>query len=39
MFFALGLLVFPGQLGGVFLRGTALALFVALFARYFFFFF
>ena len=33
MFFALGLLVFPSQLGGVFVRGTVLALVVALLAR------
>ncbi|HEY2260559.1 MAG TPA: potassium/proton antiporter [Solirubrobacteraceae bacterium] len=33
MFFALGLLVFPSQLGGVFVRGTLLALAVALVAR------
>jgi cell volume regulation protein A len=33
MFFALGLLVFPSQLGGVFVRGTLLALAVAVVAR------
>jgi len=33
MFFALGLLVFPAQLGGVLLEGTVLALVVALVAR------
>jgi cell volume regulation protein A len=33
MFFALGLLVFPSQLGHVAVRGTVLAMVVALFAR------
>jgi cell volume regulation protein A len=33
MFFTLGLLVFPGQLGHVLVRGTVLALVVALLAR------
>jgi cell volume regulation protein A len=33
MFFALGLLVFPGQLGGVLVTGTLLALVVAFVAR------
>jgi cell volume regulation protein A len=33
MFFALGLLVFPSQLGGIAIRGTALALVVAFLAR------
>jgi potassium/hydrogen antiporter len=33
MFFALGLLVFPSQLGGVFVRGTLLALILAFVAR------
>jgi cell volume regulation protein A len=33
MFFALGLLVFPSQLGGVLVRGTLLALIVAFVAR------
>jgi cell volume regulation protein A len=33
MFFTLGLLVFPSQLGGVLLEGTLLALIVALLAR------
>ncbi len=33
MFFALGLLVFPSQLGGVLVRGTLLALVVAVLAR------
>jgi cell volume regulation protein A len=33
MFFALGLLVFPSQLGAVFVRGAVLALVVALLAR------
>jgi potassium/hydrogen antiporter len=33
MFFALGLLVFPSQLGGQLVRGTLLALILALVAR------
>ena len=33
MFFALGLLVFPSQLGGVLVRGTLLALLLAFVAR------
>jgi potassium/hydrogen antiporter len=33
MFFTLGLLVFPSQLGGVLVRGTVLALVIALVAR------